>query len=675
MANRIYSYTGWDGIKIYKNTESEQKLVQTFIALYNMAKTEQESRTEANPKNLEMWRKAYLGVLNALTQDGEESKRKSRQLRKVIYELVESKVDNSIPMPKMTPRYKSDLPLVYITESYLKYEMDNILTKSINDKSERSTYVDGTTWYKVWWDSLDNTYERSGNCKIELRTVDQIVPQPGVTDYHQLEYIFEKQTVSSTRLYDLYNRKIDSNDATGNVDIISCYYLNEHRIVGLFTWAAKSGQVICNEKDWQIRKIRKCRICDTVNPIGETCRNCGSQSFKFVNADVDILDDDLYVISNPYTEKDESGQEQQKVTRELFATKGTEIPFYRVSQLPFVPRPAVSSLDSIYGVSEVFIHLEMQDGVNKALTKAMDKTLKSGAVVTKPERMKLGEKDESFKIFGVRSAEEAQMVQTKQIAADTSQDIMLAGLLYESARASSGVTESYQGKADNTATSGVAKQAQIAQSAGRIESLRVMKANAFAGIYELMLKYLLAFSDEPRSFVKVLPDGQSEELSWNKYLFLDKDKYGNIYYRDDFTFNSDPAATLSQNRVSMWQETNDKFVMGAFGNAADPRTLKLYWNTLSQLQYPLSKTVIAGINDNEQHIPYEIEQYLLQNPEVMQQITQMAKTGSGQGGARPNSGPAGNGKTHAANVENTNLKNSALNKNIIESAQQTAGLK
>ena len=136
----------------------------------------------------------------------------------------------------------------------------------------------------------------------------------------------------------------------------------------------------------------------------------------------------------------------------------------------------------------------MQDAANKTLTKAFDKTMKSGAVVTKPQKMKIGDSDETYKVYGVRTAEEAQMVQAKQITADTSQDLLMASLLYESARASSGVTESFQGKTDSTATSGKAKQFAAAQSAGRIESLRVMKAAAYAGVYELVFKYLLAFS-------------------------------------------------------------------------------------------------------------------------------------------------------------------------------------
>lgn len=660
----------------YKNTEQETILIGKFNTLFTMAKSAHDNTMFANPENVKKWRKAYYGTLGALTKDGEESKKKSRQLRKLVFELVESKIDNSIPQPKIQPRYKSDLPVIDITENYLKFEMNRVLTKYTNDKNERSTYVDGTSWYKVTWDSLNNTHERSGDIKIELRTVDQIIPQPGVNDYKDLEYIFEIQKVSTTKIYDLYGRLIMPTNGDSNVvEVISCYYLNEDRIVGLFMWAPDTMQVICNEKDWQIRKLRKCKKCDTVNPIAEECLVCGSKSFEYSNAMKEILEEDLMEIYNPYEvgETTDESKENEYAAR-VFLRAGTEIPFYQVRQLPFVPRPAVSSMDSIYGIGEPFINIETQDMANKTLTKAVDKTLKSGTVVTKPERMKIGDNDDSFKIFGVRTAEEAQMVQSKQILADTSQDLTMAQMMYESAKSSSGVTDSFQGKRDTTATSGKAKQYAAAMSAGRIESLRVMKAAAFAGVYELMLKYLLAFSDEKRKFVKVLPDGKKQEMSWNKYMFLDKDKYGNIYYRDDFVFDSDPASTLSQNRVQMWQETQDKFVQGAIGNPADPRTLKLFWNIMDQYQYPLAKTVIAGIEDNEQHLPPEIEQAIMQNPEVMAVVQQMLlSTQDGRGGARPNSGPDGNGATHSANVERTNERNRAGNRDVVLGAQQMGG--
>ena len=656
----------------YVNTEEENELVDKFAELYSLALSAQQNTEEANPKNLAKWRKAYYGTLNALTKDGEESTRKGRSLRKMVYELIESKIDNSIPMPKIRPRYKTDLPLVSVTENYLKFEVDGIFTKYLNDRSERATYVDGTSWYKVWWDSLDNTHERSGNVKIDLCRVDQIVPQPGVSDYRQLEYIFERKEISLTRIWDLYHRRIIPTEANTNViEVISCYYLNKDRVVGLFMYAPHSRQVICNEEDWQIRKLRTCTVCGTVNPTGDTCRNCGSKTFKYENATEEILENDIEEIYNPYDvgETDDESEKEHYKSR-VFLTAGTKIPFYKITQLPFIPRPAISSLDNIYGTSEVKVTLESQDAINKLLTKALEKTMKSGTILTKPEKLKIGDSDDTIKVLSVRTTEEAAMVQSRPVVADTSQDLVMAATLYESGKASSGVTESFQGAKDSSATSGKAKQYAAVMTAGRIESLRVMKSAAFAGLYELVLKYLLAFSDEPRKFVRVLPNGSQKEEVWNKYMFLDKDKYGNIYYRDDLRFDSDPASTLSQNRAQMWQETQDKFVQGAFGNPADPRVLELFWNIMDSLQYPLAKVVLAGIKENSQHLPPEVEQMIMTNPELQALIAQtLQSSGEQRGGARPNSGPVGNGATHASNVERTNERNRSLNREVISSPQ------
>lgn len=658
--DRIDLYLQQQSEEYYQNTEKEQAMVTKVASLFATAESYQRGIEYVSPKNLAKWRKAYLGTLNALDmKTGDESTRKSKQLRKMIFELIESKVDNSIPMPKLTPRCKDDLALVDVTENYLKFEMDRMLTEQENDRSERATYIDGTSWYKVCWDSLDSTYDRSGNVRVEVLLVDQVVPEPGVKNYKLMNYCFEKSNISAARLYDLYGRLIIPTEGNNNmVDVRTYYYINEKGVVGRFMYSHQSQQVIAWDNDWQIRKVRTCTVCKTVNPIGDVCRNCSAKTFVYENAIEETLEEDILKIRNPY-EEGESDDPTNNAKTEVFLPKGTTIPFYQIRQLPFVPRPSISSLETIYGISEAGILLDMQDSVNKILTKVEDKIMKSGVLVTKPDRLKMNSNDDTYKIAGVKSAEEATMVQAKQISADIQYDITSAQLFYESGRSSSGVTESFQGKIDNTAISGKAKEISAMQSAGRLESLRVMKAAAFAGVYELVLKYLLAFSDETRQFVKVLPNGKKEEMMWNKYMFLRKDKYGNIYYADDFAFSTDPAATLSNNRVQMWQETLQQFTMGTFGNPADPRTMLLYWNIMDSMQYPLAKLALAGIEEISQHLPPELEQALLQNPLLLQQL-QMLVEGSGEqrGGARPNSGPDGNGATHAANVNRTNTRNS-----------------
>lgn len=672
-------------IPAYVNTPEEEDLVTKFSALYSIALGAKENNELSSSKNIAKWRKAYEGTLPALTKTGKVSEKQSRQLRKVVYEFIESKVDNNIPLPKMSPKYKSDLPLVQVTEDYLKYNIDCIFTKYLNDRSERSTYVDGTSWYKIWWDSLDNSPESSGQVKVDICLADQIIPQPGITDWRKLEYIFEKEQVTLKRIWDLTGRRItpvasDTSELanpTGNtvdnstITMITCYYLNEKRIVGRFAWAENTRQVIFNDEDWQIRKLRTCTKCGQVVPQADICPMCGSKSFKYKIPEKDILDEDLYVVYNPYeVGETQDPNQRDKYEKKLFASKGTEIPFYHVRMLPFVPRPAISSIESLYGLSEAAMILEMQDMINKMYTKMSDKTLAASAIVTKPARLNIKNTDEGIKVVDVRTSEEAAMVQLKQIMADTSQDMNTAMMIYESAKSSSGVTDSYQGKYDASATSGKAKEFAAMQTAGRMESLRIMKAAAFSGVYEIVLKYLLAFSDEPRKFVKVLPDGGVTEEEWNKYMFLDKTAEGEFYYRDDFQFSSDPAATLETNRVAMWQEIQSQFIQGCMGVPTDPRTLELFWNMMNEYQYPLAKLVLAGIKDNAQHLPAEIEQLLMQQPDILRQVLQtmqdagLMNGGETRGGARENSGPQGNGATHAANVQRTNSRNRVAEQNV-----------
>ena len=114
--DRIDLYLRAQEAKGYENTEKEKKMVDKVSTLFAMAESYQNGVEYVSTQNLEMWRKAYLGALNALSsKTGKESSRKSKQLRKMIYELIESKVDNSLPMARLRGRRKTDLVLVEIT--------------------------------------------------------------------------------------------------------------------------------------------------------------------------------------------------------------------------------------------------------------------------------------------------------------------------------------------------------------------------------------------------------------------------------------------------------------------------------------------------------------------------------------------------------------------------------
>lgn len=69
---------------------------------------------------------------------------------------------------------------------------------------------------------------------------------------------------------------------------------------------------------------------------------------------------------------------------------------------------------------------------------------------------------------------------------DLTQDISQSERLYQQSKRIMGITDSYQGQADSTAQSGKAKQIQVNQSAGRLDSKRKMKNAAYAEIDEVI---------------------------------------------------------------------------------------------------------------------------------------------------------------------------------------------
>lgn len=46
-------------------------------------------------------------------------------------------------------------------------------------------------------------------------------------------------------------------------------------------------------------------------------------------------------------------------------------------------------------------------------------------------------------------------------------------------------------------------------------------------------------------------------------------------------------------------------------------TLTLYWNMMKDLGYPLAKTALASLQQRSQMLPYEMQQAIMQNPELL----------------------------------------------------------
>ena len=583
------------------------KKLDEWNILWTDAVSKKEPLTEKAKRRTEL----YKGLAQPIDpKTGQPSRKRADCKRNMCFELIETQINNAIPAPKVTPRDPINADLASEVEGYLQEEMDRLSSEENNDKAERGTLKQGSAFYLVGWDETKNTPTTSGELFVKYIPFKNVFPQPGIADIKDAEYIFIRELVSVKKLKDIYRKDVEEcSQFKGMNYLITVYYYSKQGNVSRMGWIEGTDQVIFDEVDYELRKVKVCKSCGEEMFNYDKCPLCGDTHYEYVTQEEEILPEDLV-----------EGDPAVKGSMRVVAKAGTAIPYYKIKQLPFVMRKNISDDEELWGISDVDLLEGNQISMNKILTKMEENVLKAGSIVTAPVGVNIPNTDETLKVVKVKDPNQMKAFSVQAIQANMQQDNILQEQFYQMGRDSIGITDSYQGKRDTTAESGKAKQVSAAQAAGRMESKRRMKDAAYADLYHLMFKFLLAYCDEPRVYARRKPDGTMVKGKFSRYNFLKQDKDGNLYYDDRFLFSVDDASTLATNRTAMWQETTNNFVSGTFGNPADPQTLLLYWNIMKGLNYPLAKMAIDSLTERAQQLPFELQQAIMQNPDILQTV-------------------------------------------------------
>lgn len=502
----------------------------------------------------------------------------SINVRNIVYELIESQVDSSIPMPKVTPIHAEDEELARVIEVALQNEIRLLHFNVLNDKSERTVPIQGGDFFHVEWDNTKGFHCTIGGLSVSTRHPRTVIPQPGVTEIEEMDYIFvlipqtkdfikkrygkdvSEATDTETQLKS--DTKRDENDDI--VTVIKCYYRNSNNKIGLFSWC--EDFVLEDYEDFQARRLEYCKSCGKVK-VGKTCE-CGSTKFEEREEEYeDIL-------------------EPIKLMDGSVVDAGEKVPYYKPSEIPIILRRNVSRESKLLGFSDASVVADQQDAIKKLGSKLQEKLLKGGSIVTLPAGKKVETTDEELKIVRINNPNEKALFGVFNMQADVTQDTIMLERNYDWAKSTLGITDSYQGKYDSSAASGTAKQYAINQAAGRLESKRIMKNVAYAKLYEMMFKYLLSYADQPIPLSTKNSAGIMEYAHFNRFNFLRRDKAGELYWNDEFIFETDPTSTIMMNREAMWNQIDLKHQSGAFGQLGDDRTNLAYWTFMEQNDYP-----------------------------------------------------------------------------------------
>jgi hypothetical protein len=580
---------------------------------------------------------------------GGEAKALAENVRNITYELIETEVDSSIPMPKVTAIHPEDQEQAEIIERMLENEIRLLNFKEMNDVSERVTSVQGGDWYHAEWESRKKTHCTLGQLEVNERDPQTVIPQAGVTDPYKLDYIFVQISMTKDAVKRVYGVDVseESNTEVENkkdvndelVTVIKTYYRDDKDEIGIFTWCGDT--VLEDMENYQARRLTRCKKCGRVKD-GDTCE-CGSKSFETTVEDYEEVEEDIVTLSRDKNgqnikvpayedvdsvELDENGMPvldemgQPKIT---VKHQHKKIPYYKPNVMPLVLRRNVSKSKSLMGVSDVAVIEDQQDAIKKYGSKMQEKILKAGSIVTLPENLGIETTAEELKIVRIQSPNQIQMIGVHNLIADTSYDRIAINDNYEAARSTLGITDAYQGKYDASAVSGTAKQYSINQAAGRMESKRIMKQEAYCRLYEIMFKFMLAYADQPVPLSTKNPDGSYDFSHFDRYEFLKVDENGELYWNDEFIFEVDPTSTIMMNREAMWQQIDMKYQSGAFGEIGQPQTLLNYWTFMEKNDYPHASEIRQMFAEQmqEQKEAEALAQQQAQQQQLAQQLGAM----------------------------------------------------
>ena len=558
----------------------------------------------------------------------DNAKKLAINIRNISYELIESQVDSSIPRPKVTPIHPEDIELAKNIESALNNWIKTLNINELNDMQERTTPIQGAAFSLIEWDSTKGYHCTLGDLEITDVHPRQMIPQPGVTDIDKMDYFFIRTPQTKEYVKRRFGKSVEDENETDKdirdgvssddiVTVITAYYKNKENGIGLYRWC---GDVELEAfEDYQARHLEVCAKCGEPKH-GDVCE-CGSK--KFVKRKDEMTTVPLY-------EQVQMGIDPMTgmpITQEVEID--VEIPYYKPNEFPIVMRKNISKDRSFLGFSDVQVIADQQDTIKKLGSKINEKLLKGGSYVTLPEDIGIETTDEELKIIRVNNPGQKALIDVITVQADTSQDRVALEENYQWAKSALGITDSFQGKYDASALSGTAKQYSINQAAGRLESKRIMKNNAFAKLYELMFKFALAYADDPIPITSQGMNGELEFTHFDKRMFLKKDANDEWYWNDEFIFEVDPTSTLLTNREAMWNKADLKLQSGAFGQLGDLETNYLYWLEQERNGYP-----------NAGEIKKNIEERLARQQEQLAQMQEAEMAQMSQIGGAPNDMPA-----------------------------------
>lgn len=519
----------------------------------------------------------YLGTREIRGAAGGRTK-PAGNVRNIVYELVESQIDSSVPQPKVDALREDTARFAPSIEDSLRADMSRLDFARMNDQQERTCPIQGMSFFEVFWDPEAEPESCGGGLQVRLLHPKQVIPQPGVCELQEMEYLFVVSRVSRAFLLRRYGCAPDEAEEDA-ADEVVCWYRNEQGDVCRFVFVQDMPLELA--EDFYARRERRCASCGREADILSARCVCGGTHFVWKAASYETL------------------RTPVKCADGRILAAGERIPYYKPRQFPIIMRENVPSPFTFGGQSDVDVVRDQQEAIKKTVTKMQEKLLKGGSIVTLPKRFrgKLALNDEELKVVFVDSPADIAQIQIFNVQPDISKDLAFLDNQYRAAQSTLGITDSYQGKPDSTALSGVAKQLQISQSSGRLKSKQANKFKAYQDLFALMFAFKLAFADEPQPYISRGARGQRIYGSFCRYDLLEKGPDGCWRYADAVVFSVDASGGFAGDRTYLYEQAIRLYEQGAFGESGGQDAKVRLWQVLETLHYPMAGEIRTQLEE------------------------------------------------------------------------------
>lgn len=495
----------------------------------------------------------------------------ARQVVNITFQLIESQIDPSIPLPAVDPIEVDDDERRKMVEGTLTYMSTGTDLKRIVSENERIVKKNSLCVMKVGFNPDIKGHSFRGKIETTNPHPVNVIPQPGVYRVKDMDYLFhiENRTLDYVcRRYgekfraeldgespeysylDQFGASQDSTDTTdnGKISVVECWYKDKDGDVCLMTWA----------NDIVLRDVPKFLYK----------RDGQGKIVEFDEVEIQGADG---------------------------TTQTAKVPVRVPKRFPFVIQYNIPREKSYYGKSDPDVIFDQQEGIKKVLSMEENKQINGMTKI-------ITRKNTGLKRLLANPV--TQIVETD----DPMQDLRvvdmktydnalkdLYGIYVQAAKDSLGVTEASQGRAEGGSLSGKALELLANNSAGRISTKIFEKQTAFTELYQIYYDFLLAYYDEKRPFRTKGPDNKPVFGYFDKSQLIKQDSTGEWYYPEfDIYITTDSGLPKEK-----------RFIMDAANNALKSRAVDPvgYWTIMESIDFPNATAILEMERQKMQQPP------------------------------------------------------------------------